>query len=119
MIDNSVLEENVLNMIKSSKNGMLQNEIWKAVGIDSRKCSRVVVALEDRGLIKRKWEKIKGTRTYRITYTGSKIDYDCLMAGGILAPCIGCSEECFPEDCILIDRWVLTLASENKRNYNH
>ena len=108
----TVVEKAVLDLIKSSKDGILQNEIWKAVGIDSRKCSRIVVALEDGGLVKREWEKIKGTRTYRIRYIGTQINYDFLMAGGSLAPCIGCNEECIPNECLLMDRWVMAVAED-------
>ncbi len=113
-----VLEKAVLDMIKSSKNGVLQSEIWKAVGIDSRKCSRIVVALEKRGLIKREWEKIKGTRTYRVSYIGNPLDYDSLMAGGRLAPCIGCNEECKPIECLSMDQWVLALTEDEFRTNN-
>ena len=115
----TVLEKAVLDMIKSTKNGVLQSEIWKAVGIDSRKCSRIVVALEEKGLIKRDWEKIKGTRTYRITYIGNSLNYDFLMAGEVLAPCIGCDEECRPVECLLMDQWVIALAEDEFRSTNH
>jgi predicted transcriptional regulator len=103
------IEEDVLRMIMSKEEGILQCDIWKSLGIDSRKCSRIVTNLENKGLTRRNWEKIGGTRTYRIVYARK---YDYLMAGGMLAPCIGCSEECAPEYCALMDEWLKALVKE-------
>ena len=34
-----------LQFIKSHENGILQSDLWKALKIDSRKCSRIVAKL--------------------------------------------------------------------------
>ena len=81
------LEDKALALIKSRTNGILQSELWKDLDIDSRKCSRVIARLEADGKIKRTWETVKGTRTYRISYLPQKkeapkkeVDFSLIMA---------------------------------------
>ena len=47
------LAEQALRIIRSSRDGVLQSELWKELGVDSRKCSRIVKKLEESGLIER------------------------------------------------------------------
>ena len=35
-------EEEGLKLIQSRPEGVLQSELWKELGVDSRKCSRIV-----------------------------------------------------------------------------
>jgi DNA-binding Lrp family transcriptional regulator len=109
-------EEEVLRLIMSKEEGILQSDVWKKTEIDARKCSRIVSNLEKKGLIRREWEKLNGTRTYRIFYIGKYGKYDLLMADSVLAPCIGCSEECAPVDCARIERWTHLLAKESSEH---
>lgn len=102
------IKEKVLDMIKSSDGGILQRDIWENLGIDSKKCSRIVMDLEREGLIRREWEKLGGTRSYRIFYRFTT-QYDFLFANGQISPCIGCFEECDPEDCEDLDSWIQYL----------
>jgi len=44
--------DEALKLIQSKPEGILQSELWKELGVDSRKCSRIVKKLEDSGLIK-------------------------------------------------------------------
>ena len=37
--------EKALRIIQSSREGVLQSELWKLLGVDSRKCSRIVKKL--------------------------------------------------------------------------
>ncbi|MBP7145608.1 MAG: winged helix-turn-helix transcriptional regulator, partial [Methanoculleus sp.] len=46
-------EEEALKVIQSSRQGVLQSDLWKELEIDSRKCSRIVKRLLDAGLIER------------------------------------------------------------------
>lgn len=46
-------EDEALNLIQSNPEGVLQSELWKELGVDSRKCSRIVKKLEENGLIER------------------------------------------------------------------
>ena len=113
-----MVEEAVLSIIRSSRGGILQSDIWKSMNIDSRKCSKIVIDLEQRGLIKRIWEKTRGSRTYRILYTGDKPRYKALMAEDKLAPCVGCARECAPELCLQIDEWVQKLVEIELKSNN-
>jgi DNA-binding MarR family transcriptional regulator len=113
------LEEKALEIIKSSPGGVLQSDLWKELKIDSRKCSRIIARLESEGRIKRIWETVKGTRTFRITYRPQaaeeekkEADFGLLMAGGEVAPCIGCTYECEPDYCPDLGNWIELLAKE-------
>jgi Lrp/AsnC family leucine-responsive transcriptional regulator len=111
------IEETVLNLIKSRKKGILQNELWKKAEIDRRKCSRIVDKLEKEGTIVREKESTKGTRTYRITLVEKKEkeksrDFRLLLVKEIFAPCTGCALECAPEQCLPLSEWVLRIIEE-------
>jgi DNA-binding MarR family transcriptional regulator len=116
------LEDKALALIKSRHGGILQSDLWKDLGIDSRKCSRVIAKLEADGKIKRTWETVKGTRTYRISYLPQKkeaprkeVDFSLIMAGGEVAPCIGCTYECEPDYCPDLGNWIELLARVSAR----
>jgi DNA-binding MarR family transcriptional regulator len=116
------LEDRALALIKSRHGGILQSDLWKDLGIDSRKCSRVIAKLEADGKIKRTWETVKGTRTYRISYLPQKkeaprkeVDFSLIMAGGEVAPCIGCTYECEPDYCPDLGNWIELLARVSAR----
>ncbi len=111
------LEDKALALIKSRPGGILQSELWKDLGIDSRKCSRVIARLEADGKIKRTWETVKGTRTYRISYLPQKmeapkkeVDFSHIIANEEVAPCIGCTYECEPDYCPDLGNWIELLA---------
>ncbi len=99
-----MLEEKVLGFIRSRRKGALQSDIWKKFGIDSRKCSRIIANLEQKGLVYKKSEVANGRRTYRILSR-----YGLLMANDVIAPCSGCTEECIPEYCVPLSRWLSKL----------
>ena len=110
------IEDKALDIIKSHSGGILQSELWKDLNIDSRKCSRVIAKLEAEGKIKRTWETIKGTRTYRISYLQQKkeapkkeVNFDLILAGESVAPCIGCTYECEPDYCPDLGNWIALL----------
>ncbi|AFD00529.1 putative B-block binding subunit of TFIIIC [Methanocella conradii HZ254] len=111
------LEEKALEIIKSRPNGVLQSDLWKELKIDSRKCSRIIARLESEDKIKRIWETVRGTRTFRITYKPQKAekkeaDFGLIMAGGEVAPCVGCTYECEPDYCPDLGNWIELLAKE-------
>lgn len=116
MSDDS-LEDKALALIKSRPNGILQSDLWKDLKIDSRKCSRVIAKLEAEGKIKRTWETVKGTRTYRISYLPQKkeapkkeVNFGLIMEREQVAPCIGCTYECEPDYCPDLGNWIELLA---------
>jgi hypothetical protein len=113
------LEEKALALIKTRTRGVLQSELWKDLEIDSRKCSRVVAKLEAEGKVKRTWETVSGTRTYRLSYVETKKEapkkeyrFDLIMAEDQVAPCVGCTYECEPDYCPDLGEWIELLAKE-------
>lgn len=116
---NANIEDKALEIIKSHEKGVLQSDLWKELDIDSRKCSRIVAKLESEGKIKRSWETVNGTRTYRISYLPQKKEepkkeyrFDLIMAGDNVAPCVGCTYECEPDYCPDLGYWIELLAKE-------
>ncbi len=104
------IEEKILEILENNKEGILQNQLWKDVDIDSRKCSRVLSKLIEEHLVSRESEINNGTRTYRIKYIGSDKDrFQPLMAGGKFSPCTACTLECEPKGCGLMTEWIKNI----------
>ncbi len=106
-------------MVRDADEGLLQSDIWKEVGIGSSKCSRIMLRLEDDGLVKREKETLNGVNTYRVypirkssRKSKKKSDYDCLIVDGEIAPCAGCDADCSPEQCSSIGKWIQSLIKE-------
>lgn len=109
-------EEEALNLIRKNKEGVYQNALWKELGIDSRKCSRIVTKLEKEGKITREPATSNGSKTYLIKITAPvKQSYDLLLAGDMFSPCTGCRLACQPESCELLSEWILHLVEEKRR----
>ena len=110
------IEEKILKLIKTKKNGILQNELWKAAKIDSSKCSRIVSKLVKDGLITREQNSSKGTNTFLIRSVIKKEEkaknFDLLLTKDMFSPCTGCSLECLPENCMPLSEWVHSLQNE-------
>jgi Lrp/AsnC family leucine-responsive transcriptional regulator len=108
------IEEKVVQLIRSRKKGILQNELWKKAEIDRRKCSRIVEKLEKEGKIFREEETNKGSRTYRIRLSEKKEEdiknFKLLLVGDMFVPCTGCTLECVPETCPPLSEWVYYLT---------
>jgi len=110
------IEEKILKLIKSKKNGILQNELWKTAKIDSSKCSRIVAKLEKEGLITREQNSSKGTKTFLIRSVTKKEEksknFKLLLSNDGFSRCTGCSLECIPENCMPLSEWVHGLQTE-------
>jgi DNA-binding MarR family transcriptional regulator len=106
------LEEEALEIVQSRRQGVLQSELWKILGIDSRKCSRIVKRLMDAGLIERTEYRSDGIKTYLLQAKRQAIDPSVILAGEQILPCIGCEQECNPEECRLLLDWMYHLAFE-------
>ncbi len=110
------IEDQILKLIRSKKNGILQNELWKTAKIDSSKCSRIVAKLEKEGLITREQDSSKGMKTFLIKPVVKKEekerDFRLLQTRDMFSPCTGCSLECVPEQCIRLSEWIYCLQSE-------
>jgi len=103
-------EEEGLKLIQSRPEGVLQSELWKELGVDSRKCSRIVKKLEESGLIDRIEHKKDGVKTYLLRAKRLKVNPRDLLAGDELIPCIGCELECIVEQCHPLMDWMYQLA---------
>jgi len=105
-------DEKTFAYLKGHPKGVLQSDLWKAIEVDSRTCSRILKKLEDAGLIAREETKKDGTRTYLITvvHTSQAVDPNLLMAGDFIVPCVACDDECTVEHCKKLEDWVYELV---------
>lgn len=103
-------EEEGLRLIRSRPEGVLQSELWKELGVDSRKCSRIVKKLEECGLIERVEFRKEGIKTYLLRAKQMPVNPCDLLAGDELIPCIGCELECIVEECHPLVDWMYQLA---------
>ena len=99
-----------LRLIQSKPEGILQSELWKELGVDSRKCSRIVKKLEESGLIDRIEFKKDGIKTYLLRAKQQPVNPADLLAGDELIPCVGCELECVVEECHPLMDWMYQLA---------
>ncbi len=108
------MTEDALEYIRSQGEGVLQSDLWKALNIDSRKCSRIVAKLLKERLITREAETINGIRTYRLHHTErlppSGHRFEHLMVEDIFEPCAGCIEECIPQHCAKLSEWIFAIV---------
>ena len=103
-------EEEAFKRIQSSPEGVLQSELWKELGVDSRKCSRIVKKLDENGLIDRVEYRKDGIKTYLLRAKSKPVNPCDLLAGDELIPCIGCDLECIVEECHPLMDWMYQLA---------
>ncbi|ATZ61777.2 MAG: hypothetical protein BME93_03375 [Methanosarcinales archaeon Met12] len=118
--------------ISSSKDELLklfQNRSWASI---RKKISRVMKArkipkwfsfdllkdrsieelAEERGLSPITIERIvqAGGRSVKDFRRPQDAKFELLMAGGMITPCCGCTEECRPEYCALLNEWIQALV---------
>ena len=101
-------------VVERGKDGVLQSEIWKELGLTSRDGSRLAIRLERRGLIGRVKVLEEGRWTYKLTPLRFPTD----MASIEKAPCIVCQYESkcsidgeiSPYVCPWIGPWVVSEA---------
>lgn len=111
------LDELTLDTISKHKDGVFQSELWKEMGIDSRKCSRVVTKLVNDELVIRENAVSNGARTYLIRVAkNAKPSYCELLAGGMFSPCAGCRDACQPESCGKLGEWIVNLNDNENQS---
>lgn len=103
-------EEDAFRLIATQPDGVLQSELWKMLGVDSRKCSRIVKKLLDMNRVERVEYRQDGIKTFRLIAKKGPADPRCLMAGEELIPCIACDLECSVNECNLLLDWMYQLA---------
>jgi len=105
----------MIELIKSNREGILQSDVRKTLGIDSKKCSRLVSKLMKKFLIRREPELAKGRNTFRLhplTFSGPSEKHKKLLAKGKFSPCTGCILDCSPETCQPLNEWVYAVIEE-------
>jgi len=112
------LEEAALNLIKGSgSEGILQSELWRRLGLDSREGSRLVLRLAKKGLVRREQVIVNGRRTYRLHYTrppSTELKLKVTLDDVLEIPCFTCPylEECGPGNfndprtCPVLHAWL-------------
>lgn len=111
------IEETALEVIRKCEDGVFQNQLWKELDIDSRKCSRIISKLLKDGLITREPAVDNGARTFLIRTTRKEEpSFELLLSGDMFSPCAGCRDACQPESCEKLTAWVLNLSQENSNN---
>ncbi len=101
-------------VVERGRDGVLQSEIWKELGLTSRDGSRLAIRLERRGLIGRVKVLEEGRWTYKLTPLRFPTD----MASIEKAPCVVCQFEpkcsvdgqISPSICPWIGPWVIEEA---------
>jgi DNA-binding Lrp family transcriptional regulator len=110
-------EEDAFRLIATVPEGILQSELWKMLGVDSRKCSRIVKKLLDSNRVERIEYRQDGIKTFRLIAKKGPADPRCLLAGEELIPCIACDLECSVNDCNLLLDWMYQLAISDVEVY--
>ena len=98
-------------VVERGKDGVLQSEIWKELGLTSRDGSRLAIRLEKRGMILRVKVLDDGRWTYKLTPLRLPANISSMES----APCIVCPVEAKcsvttdinPLTCPLIGPWVV------------
>jgi DNA-binding MarR family transcriptional regulator len=102
-------ERRGLELVRES-GGIHQSDFWKQLDVTSRKGSRIVESLVEKGLIQREETVYEGHNTYHLTPAPRDLDFSLLMAGDMLSPFIG-DEEVDPSSDAF-SQWVMNLAYE-------
>ena len=89
--------------------GIYQSEFWKELEVSSRTGSRIVTALEERGLIDRDEAVYEGHTTYFLSPAARDLDFSLLMAGDMLSPFIG---EEIDAQSDAFSQWIMNLVYE-------
>lgn len=97
-------EEMLLAEVRKHRDGILQKELRKTLGMNPKTFSSILRKLESEGKIRR----IRENKDFRITLS---IDtrFSSLLSNGLIAPCVGCTRECEPEKCQLMEEWIRSL----------
>jgi len=98
-------------------NGILQSELWRRLGLDSRRGSRQVLNLERRGLVERRRELSRGRWTFRIFPRRRNATVDTIAS----IPCASCDDDyrggcpthtINPATCDRLTHWLIDLERE-------
>jgi DNA-binding Lrp family transcriptional regulator len=107
-------------MSHSQKGGIVQSELWKMLGVDSKEGSKIVLRLLRRGLIARKEINHNGRKTYvlMVAHHSEERGIDISTDDVIQIPCFTCEYlylECGdtsklnPSNCVKLDNFIKSL----------
>lgn len=85
-----MIEDEMFDLVRQHKDGILQSSVRKTLEIDSKKCSRTIAKLMKNHLIRREPELANGRNTFRLycmEFTGPSDKHKYLLAGGVFSPC--------------------------------
>ena len=91
--------------------GIHQSEFWKELDVSSRKGSRIIESLVEKGLVDREETVYDGHNTYFVSPTAADLEFSLLMAGDMLSPFVGDEEVDARDDAF--SQWVMNLAYED------
>ena len=90
--------------------GIHQSDFWKELDVSSRKGSRIIESLVEKGLVDREETVYNGHNTYLLKPRTRDLDFSLLMAGDMLSPFIG--EEEIDARSDAFSQWIMNLAYE-------
>ena len=114
---NNNLERKALQLIFSvEKEGLLQSDMWKKLGVSSREGSRLALKFEEKGVIERRKVLHEGRWTYKLYSKRKFVTLDSIKD----CPCMPCDEidKCFssgsksPINCSQLTEWIDPRISE-------
>jgi len=90
--------------------GIHQSDFWKELDVSSRKGSRIVESLEEKGYVEREDTVYEGHNTYLIepVLDPADLDFSMLMAGDMLSPFAG--DEEIDANSDKFSQWIMSLA---------
>ncbi len=116
------IERKALEMIEAAgDDGILQSELIKRLGIDSRTGSRLIIKLAKRGIIEKTKVVVNGKTTYRLVLARRRpaaVNIVVDVSSILDIPCATCRfrDECGPGNlhnpatCRLLDSWLRRVA---------
>jgi len=116
----SQLEEEAYELVlEAGSKGLLQSDLWKKLGVNSREGSRIAVKLEKKGLARRIKELYKGRWTYRL-YANKEEEVPITWNTLNNCPCFTCrqitrcgaSQPISPERCQKLTNWIRKQAMD-------
>jgi len=110
----------------SQKGGIVQSELWKILGVDSKEGSKIVLRLLRRGLISRREVNHNGRKTYIlvVAHQSEGAEIDISIDDVIQIPCFTCEYlylECGdtsklnPSSCVKMSNFVKSLGNSYMR----
>lgn len=120
--DLSPIDKKAFEIISSysQKGGIIQSELWKIIGVDSKEGSKIVLRLLRRGMITRKEINYNGRKTYILTIAShaESRDINIDIEDVIHIPCFTCeylyiecgdSAKLNPTNCVKMSNYIKNL----------